>query len=256
MIKKLKYLLLALLLATSGLVYGQACVDNFTSAVDIEEVENGIVAYNINAAWENLEDNPSIAILDVFGYGLTPDVQISADDEAIELSFMFAANLELCYEIVILDASFQPCFTSGIICQAALPITVASYNVERDGTAVVIQYETESEVNSDRVDIERSNDARDWTVISSIKSKNEPSSYSYADRKPEAGTNYYRLVQYDFDGRKTVATDIKSIKIEKQTSKAFPNPTRGMVDVNGIDYDLTNMPSGVYFIDGIGVVKH
>jgi hypothetical protein len=35
----------------------------------------------------------------------------------------------------------------------------------------------------------------------------------------------------------------------------YPNPTDGIIDIDGVKFDLSRLPAGVYLIRGVRVVK-
>ena len=68
----------------------------------------------------------------------------------------------------------------------------------------VLKWSTESESNSDYFSIQRSSDGYDWRNITSVKAagnSNEELKYSFIDSYMNNGYVYYKLIQYDFDGK-------------------------------------------------------
>jgi hypothetical protein len=70
-----------------------------------------------------------------------------------------------------------------------------------------LKWATASEQNSSHFVIERSNDGVIWdyvnTVLSSVNST-EKINYTFVDNDYENTLNYYRLVQFDMDGKFTI----------------------------------------------------
>ena len=88
----------------------------------------------------------------------------------------------------------------------SLPVTVHSFDARKIQHVVLLEWITESEINNDRFEIERSGDGVNFSKLlqtSSRGNSNVPVTYQLFDRSPAAGINYYRLVQYDKDGRVT-----------------------------------------------------
>jgi hypothetical protein len=59
--------------------------------------------------------------------------------------------------------------------------------------------------------------------------------YSYTDKNPYSGVNYYRLRQVDFDGRSSLSK-IEKVNISSSSANEFviyPNPTTGYIQVGG-----------------------
>jgi hypothetical protein len=128
-----------------------------------------------------------------------------------------------------------PSLTTG----GALPIKLSSFSVNSEGTKARLQWSTESEQNNDRFDVQRSANGRTWETITTVKGKGTTSSttnYSAYDNKPLTGTNYYRLTQYDLNGKST-SSDVKALKFGtgKTIVSVSPNPAR-----SGINFKLEN----------------
>lgn len=123
---------------------------------------------------------------------------------------------------------------------ATLPIKLSGFSVRNEGKKVKLEWSTESEQNNDRFDIERSANGRTWEIIGKVKGKGTSSStsnYATYDNSPLTGTNYYRLQQYDLNGKATVS-DVKSVKMFATTKPVIsvtPNPTR-----SGISFKVEN----------------
>jgi len=86
----------------------------------------------------------------------------------------------------------------------SLPVTYAGFVATKNGNSAVLQWQTQQEQNSASFIIERSTDGKEYTAIGQVAAAGNSSlvqSYSYTDKIPEQGKNYYRLKQVDFDGR-------------------------------------------------------
>lgn len=86
----------------------------------------------------------------------------------------------------------------------SLPITLTAFEAGKYEGKAKITWTTSNEVNNDHYMIERSADSRNYITLLTVKANtNGQYSYTAYDNKPNKGVNYYRLVQYDKDGRKT-----------------------------------------------------
>ncbi|GAB5417742.1 MAG: hypothetical protein Crog4KO_25090 [Crocinitomicaceae bacterium] len=165
---------------------------------------------------------------------------------------------------------------------STLPIELTSFEAKKKNDKVILEWETATELNNDYFTVERSLDVKNWQEIAQIDgagSSQEPLSYDTLDRAPLKGTSYYRLKQTDFDGSFSYS-DIRSVNFEAGASVLlYPNPakttltiqgessaletikifnttgqdvtervTRIVSDVENIVFDLTTIPSGVYFV--------
>ena len=103
---------------------------------------------------------------------------------------------------------------------------------------VELSWSTVSEVNSDRFEIERSSDAKNWKKIGQIDAKNNSNTlvtYVVVDTEPFAGLSYYRLKQYDFDAGSYPYfsySNIANIHFEKLEFTAYPNPVQKVLKVS------------------------
>jgi hypothetical protein len=121
----------------------------------------------------------------------------------------------------------------------ALPVNLTYFAGARDNDKVVLNWETAQEQNSRDFSIERSTDGVNYTAIGSLPAAGNSTmsiAYSFTDYAPEAGTNYYRLLQTDINGQfkysKTVTIKFPLIA----GMKIAPNPAVGTVyyTVNGL----------------------
>ena len=122
---------------------------------------------------------------------------------------------------------------------ATLPIKLSAFSATGEGSKVKLQWSTESEQNNDRFDVQRSVDGRTWETISSVKGKgtiSSTSNYTTYDNSPLKGITYYRLQQYDINGKST-ASDVKSFRLGaiKTLVSVSPNPARA-----GINFKFLN----------------
>ncbi|MEP7141853.1 MAG: T9SS type A sorting domain-containing protein [Ferruginibacter sp.] len=139
---------------------------------------------------------------------------------------------------------------------ATLPVQLSGFSVKKEGKKVGLYWSTSSEQNNDRFEAERSNDGRTWSTIATVKgngTSNAAHTYDSYDLKPVNGINYYRLKQYDLDGR-YVLSATKSLKFDAHSVaiiSVLPNPVKGAVNFK-LDIDATNVSA--IFSDGNGKV--
>ncbi|WP_439555765.1 T9SS type A sorting domain-containing protein [Dyadobacter sp.] len=156
-----------------------------------------------------------------------------------------------------------------------LPVTLASFNVKKEGTTASLVWTTTLETNSDHFDVQHSGDGKNWTVLTTVKAQGESKatiSYSYTHTSPSA-VNLYRLKMVDAD--ETFAySSIKSLNFEEDGQmRIYPNPTSDRIkftgnqqisnvklyNVNGVlvlntkpgtdnEVDLTKLAQGTYFV--------
>lgn len=115
-----------------------------------------------------------------------------------------------------------------------LKITLSGFKAVNEDSWNRIDWKIESEGGSAVYVIERSNDGRNYKVLSTVYSKGIPALYSYRDASPENGINYYRLKMTDVDGFASYTTVVNAtVKIiGSLTIEAYPNPVNEKLTLN------------------------
>ncbi|MEO6406069.1 MAG: T9SS type A sorting domain-containing protein, partial [Ferruginibacter sp.] len=117
---------------------------------------------------------------------------------------------------------------------AALPVRLSVFTVQKVGNVAKINWATEQETNSSHFIVERSLDGRTWNPIARVNSAGNSShrvDYITTDNAPIRGINYYRLKQVDIDGR-FIYSDIKSALFNSAyTAQVAPNPAKGYINL-------------------------
>jgi len=124
------------------------------------------------------------------------------------------------------------CVTSEFLREAPLPIELLSFTAHAKEGHVQLNWATASETNNDYFNIERSDDAINFTSINSLGGAGNSSqiiNYSEEDNKPLEGTSYYRLKQTDYDGKYSYS-NIEAVlfnNINDFIFNVYPNPNDG-----------------------------
>lgn len=88
-----------------------------------------------------------------------------------------------------------------------LPVELLSFNGDCNGNKNLLMWSTASEENNDYFSLERSNDGfnyREIAVIQGQGNKQTLSEYRFEDFNVSRGVVYYRLSQFDYDGRSEI----------------------------------------------------
>ena len=96
-----------------------------------------------------------------------------------------------------------------------------------------IDWATVSEINCDHFEIERSANGIDFINLGFIKGQGFSStnhSYSFYDEQPIIGTNYYRIKEFDKDGKYTYS-GVVSVEYDKFDFKMSPNPVSNQIRI-------------------------
>lgn len=135
-------------------------------------------------------------------------------------------------------SSAQPFFTLASTTAATpLPVTLIEFDAQQvdDNRFVEINWETETEQNSDYFTIEKSGNAIDWQQLQireGAGTSMENHSYMILDENPLIGLNYYRLKQTDFNGQ-VYDHGIRTVVLNQQeTFIVFPNPASDYIVIS------------------------
>ncbi len=171
---------------------------------------------------------------------------------------------------------------------AALPVELVYFEGKAEDCTIDLSWTTLSESNSSHFILEYSDNGREFSMLDIIEAfgnTNERKNYNYSHKGILENTNYYRLTQFDFDGRSTKSPTISintDCKVENFFS-VFPNPVdknnanltvkffaetkNSTIEVydllggiaksmqvesrlgrNTTKIDISNLPAGTYFI--------
>lgn len=115
----------------------------------------------------------------------------------------------------------------------ALPVELINFNaVINQEDHVDLNWTTASEINSDFFHVMRSTDGINYDIVATENAAGHSTdfiNYSITDYNPSNGLNYYKLVNYDFDGS-FEESEIKVVVIGgTESTFAYPNPASDMV---------------------------
>ncbi|MEM6803716.1 MAG: T9SS type A sorting domain-containing protein [Bacteroidota bacterium] len=123
--------------------------------------------------------------------------------------------------------------------EGTLPVELLNFSASlAKDESVIISWETLTEINNDYFNIEKSYDGEHWEILTEIKGAGNsyhPISYQTEDVNPYAGTSYYRLKQTDFNGQFSYS-EVEEIYLSpsiKDMTKVYPNPTNGLLTLEG-----------------------
>jgi len=119
-----------------------------------------------------------------------------------------------------------------------LPVEMAGFDATQNGSSVELTWQTASETNNARFEVQRRVAGSGWTPIGSVSgggTTETSRSYRFADSTPpfDADVLSYRLKQVDLDGSASYSKTVTVRRgVEAVTLRApFPNPTQGQATV-------------------------
>ena len=110
-----------------------------------------------------------------------------------------------------------------------LPVTLLYFKGNADGCSINLNWATASEQNAKSFRVERSADGKTWAslaVIAAAGNSTTVRNYTFTDAKATR-TNYYRLVQMDFDG----TTAVYGLSESVATQGCFDETTNGVTSL-------------------------
>nr|WP_277881362.1 choice-of-anchor D domain-containing protein [Hymenobacter cyanobacteriorum] len=160
-----------------------------------------------------------------------------------------------------------------------LPVELTAFSAQRQADkTVTVKWNTASEKNSARFEVQRSSDGREYTLVASAAAQGSSShatAYAAVDKAAPAGKLYYRLRQVDLDGTAafspvvTVAGSGAAAKVA-----LYPNPAHsrisfaaeaatpyrvlnqlgqpllhGTTEAGPASIGLETLPTGLYFLE-------
>lgn len=117
---------------------------------------------------------------------------------------------------------------------SVLPVTLTSYTAKPTLSDVVLSWSTSSENNSDYYQVLRAGDDKVFAPITTQPAMNKAATYSFKDKAPLKGNNYYQLLQYDKDGRvNDLGTQVAFFNLNTDNEiSIYPNPASDWVNID------------------------
>ncbi|KHJ37930.1 autotransporter-associated beta strand repeat [Pedobacter glucosidilyticus] len=117
-----------------------------------------------------------------------------------------------------------------------LPVSLINFTVTAEGERSKIAWSTSSESNNNRFEVEASNDGINFNkigMVSGTGTSNQVNKYFLFDNHPSNGINYYRLTQFDYNGKRhDLGVKSLSFKIALQMSASvYPNPVEDKINL-------------------------
>lgn len=131
--------------------------------------------------------------------------------------------------IIHLNGNSDMAFVAyNISAVSVLPVGISSFTSTVSGNDIQLSWQTATENNSSYFEIESSTDGSQFRALGKIDAAgNSPSltSYSFTDYDVESGVHYYRLKQFDKDGKYVYSKIIKQVTfVDKSKLSVHPNP--------------------------------
>ncbi len=115
----------------------------------------------------------------------------------------------------------------------ALAIELIDFNAQILGEEVIVEWSTLFEINHDVFEVEKSTDGINFSTIGTQKGLNKDgvkTIYSFVDKFPAQGTNYYRIKSIDFSKNNKLSST-RNVVFSINNISIFPNPTADYINI-------------------------
>jgi sugar lactone lactonase YvrE len=159
---------------------------------------------------------------------------------AAELNFPAQITIDKTGNIFFSDAGNQR--IRKVTAATTLPVQLISFNAEKQGQQVLLQWQTPQEINNDHFNVQHSTNSINWLTIGKVTAgrSSTVNNYSFIHGQPDKALNYYRLQQIDRDGH-AIYSQLRTVDFsngEPFAIAVFPNPISG----NSFTIDLGKEP--------------
>lgn len=143
---------------------------------------------------------------------------------------------------------------------AILPIELVEFSGEQQDDHILLEWTTASELNNDHFEIEHSIDGYEFKSIGTIAGAGTATNahhYALTDHDWNAGTNYYRLKQIDFDGLFSYS-NIVAVTVDDEGQfnvTIYPNPARDILTCEIVSPRVANYDMQIIDLTGSVVTK-
>ena len=123
--------------------------------------------------------------------------------------------------------------TSCIYPVGVLPVTWINTNADFQNNAVDLSWRVGENENTSGYDVQSGTDGEHWNTIAHINSSGATTekTYYYTDHNFQSGSIYYRIVQYDFSGKKSFSQIRRVTTVSDNKIYIGPNPAKDVLYV-------------------------
>lgn len=230
--------------ATNNAFFSYTGNSNFAVGSNGTSVDNGI---DLNDAAETSIDAGNLCTVTIANasYTYTDNADFTETSTAVgELTFpagSIGGSLPITIETTIGSNTISLMVDN--ICLQALPVDLLSINAVPTKDEVLVRWQTASELNNDYMAVERSTDGasfRELGRVTGAGTTNQIQNYTWTDRQPVQGMNFYRLRQVDYDGSITYSAIVHAkMEAEEVGLRVYP-----MVLQRGASFTLESTAAG------------
>jgi hypothetical protein len=149
--------------------------------------------------------------------------------------------------------------TGELVPPVTLPVSLTTFTGKKQNTGILLNWSTASESNNQRFDILRSGADKYFQKIGEVTGNVNATTanyYSFIDKNPFSGVNYYTLKQVDFDGKSqeygpiAVTSDLNNHSLE-----IYSNSNQSEITVFVSSTTANPIEINVYDLSGRSMLK-
>ncbi|MES2380117.1 MAG: SBBP repeat-containing protein [Bacteroidota bacterium] len=152
------------------------------------------------------------------------------------------------HQTALSSISSTDAFIASFTSSGGLPVKLLSFTGKKDSRNITLTWQTASEINNEKFEIERSFNNKDWAKIGNVKGNGTSSitnQYQFTDNSfslinEQPPSLYYHLKQIDFDGSFEYSKTVLVSNSGFQENNILPNPF-----VNELTIDLNSSNAGI-----------
>ncbi|MCF2516029.1 T9SS type A sorting domain-containing protein [Dyadobacter sp. CY351] len=145
-----------------------------------------------------------------------------------------------------------------LLAEQALPVTLVEFLASKQEKKTILKWSTTSETNSERFDIQRSQNGKNWFTIGwqqAMGTSDSLKTYLFTDASPLQGENLYRLKMVDNDSTFSYSR-LQSVVFDTAINIAlYPNPITVGENLNVLTDDLGKI-ANIRIFDTSGTLMH
>ncbi len=203
----------------------------------VDEMNATVVPGSQTNGWFKYEGNADSVLTDVYNDGLFNPGKAVALTPAVSgiengVHYVEFHNINSFSSFVYLS--------STEITSVVLPVTLLYFAAEANGSEALLSWGTAKEQMNKGFEIERSADGQNWSRIGFVASRaangNSVSrlDYTFTDKAPFEGKNFYRLKQIGLDGKDNYSQVSMVVFDGTKGIRVYPNPVSNRLTVDGL----------------------
>lgn len=175
----------------------------------------------------DLRNNGKLTITDVVFIGINGDILGNSSSDQLRIKdTTYSGN-----EITNLNGTIGTA-------PSPFPVKIISFETAKFPKSINLMWKVAQETDFKKYVIEKSNNAISFEVIGSIENINFEK-YSFEDKFPILGNNYYRLKLVNLDETYTYSKIINIDFSKENNLRIFPNPARNnQIEISNVNQDL------------------